>query len=128
MPDLEHKLKDCTEQVEELRTKSEKVSEETKVLVAEHAARLTSIVNRETEVDRTKLVDQIKTRTENERQRQDCVDSIRDRLRDVQTNQGIYSNKTNEFQTLLVDQAKENSRLQVQITRLNNELLNLDSE
>lgn len=128
MPELEHKLKDCTEQVEELRTKSEKVSEETKVLVAEHAARLTSIVNRETEVDRTKLVDQIKTRTENERQRQDCVDSIRDRLRDVQTNQGIYSNKTNEFQTLLVDQAKENSRLQVQITRLNNELLNLDSE
>lgn len=95
--ELESKLKDNLENIDELRKKAHQTEQETNVLIKEHAARLTSIVNKETEVDRTTLNEQMKVRTEAERERQDCVDKIRDLLRDVQTNQCIYSNKTNEF-------------------------------
>lgn len=97
LPDLEYKLKDITEKTEDLREQTQKTEDETNALVKEHAARLTSIVNRESEVDRTRLDDAMKVRTENERERQDCVDKIRDLLRDVQTNQSFYTSKTSEF-------------------------------
>lgn len=83
MPELEHKLNDYTSKVEELRNKAEQTDKETNDLIMQHASRLTSIVNRESEVDRTRLNDTMNIRTEAERERQDCVDKIRDLLRDV---------------------------------------------